>query len=246
MLDLAALRVEHAHGAERDLHRLAEAQHDLAGRALGDRAALGRGALEQRVGVRGPGRGEHGARARAGAVRSARLTRPPPAPGRRRRAAAAQHEHARCRARSARSAEIQISAASAAQPPGSGTQSSVPAIGPGAPPTVIGTFQSKMCAVASSSVTCGGVRLAHPVHPVVVPLEAPAAADELPARLRCRAPSGHRDVAVAVVVEVEGLGVRVDLDGAVAEHAGVRLARGSPRSRRARRSCCAARAGRRS
>ena len=53
-------------------------------------------------------------------------------------------------------AEIQIRPVGR-PPPGSGTQSSVPAIWPCAPPTVIGTFQSKMWARASSSVTCGGL-----------------------------------------------------------------------------------------
>ena len=63
LLDLRAVGGEHAHRAEGDLDRLAEAQHDLARRRPGDRAALRRGALEQRVGVRGRGRGQQRPRA---------------------------------------------------------------------------------------------------------------------------------------------------------------------------------------
>ena len=149
----------------------------------------GDGALEQRVRLRG--RAPPPARRRARRAACAQ----PGSPGLRGlRAVAgvappAQRGRRRCRARSARRPRSR-SGPSAAPPPGSGTQSSVPAICPGAPPTVIGTFQSKMWARASSSLTCGGLDLAHPVHAVVVPLEAPAAAELLPARRLGRGPAG--------------------------------------------------------
>jgi hypothetical protein len=46
---LAAARVEDPQRAERDLDRLGEPQHDLAGRPLERRAALGGRRLERRV-----------------------------------------------------------------------------------------------------------------------------------------------------------------------------------------------------
>ena len=60
--------------------------------------------------------------------------------------------------------------------------------------------------------------LAHPVEAVVVPLEPAGPADLLPLRLALAVDAGgYVDVGEAVLVEVVGLGVGVDLDGAVGE-----------------------------
>ena len=66
--------------------------------------------------------------------------------------------------------------------PRSGTQVSVPAIVPRSSPTSIGTSQSKIwCALRVLHLRRGA--LGHLVGAVVVPLEAPGARDQLPARL---------------------------------------------------------------
>ena len=149
LLDLRAVGGEHPHRAEGDLDRLAEAQHHLARRLGRDRAALGRGALEQRVRVGGRGRGERdgerGEQDAGGADHQASAGSPPGPASRRRRIAKTPMQ-----SRISTIAVPQISPVGR-PPPGSGTQSSVPSIRPCAPPTVIGTFQSKMWAFASSS-----------------------------------------------------------------------------------------------
>ena len=70
-----------------------------------------------------------------------------------------------------------------------------------------------------------GVLLGHPVHAMVVPLEAARARDLLPARRALAVDAvRHRDLAVALLVDVVRLGVGVDRHGAVGLDAGVRLA----------------------
>ena len=116
-------------------------------------------------------------------------------------------------------------APSGGPPPGSGVQNSVPAIAPRSPPTSIGIRQSKIFVLTDSSRDLRRRRSApssamrwscHSKRPVLP--------DLLPARRALAVDAGrHVDAREAVVVEVVGLGVEVDLDRPVGEHARVGL-----------------------
>ena len=87
--------------------------------------------------------------------------------------------------------------------------------------------------------------LRHPVHAVVVPLEATGLRQDLPLRRALAVGArGRLRLPEAVLVQVVRGRVRVDLDGAVGLHAGVGLALVAARSGRPRRSCCGAAGGR--
>ena len=232
-LDLLALGVEDPQRAEARLDRLVEAERDRGGRLVELGPALGDGRLQRRVGERGgreqgERRDERGER-REGASHHASTTSFLGGGGASSSvawiigvAAAADHEdrereHDQQRGEGEDRGERQ--AALVERDPRQRARDR--ALGAGdldrhGPVVDLG--------LDVLVLEVGRVALAHPVRAVVVPLEARALGQLLPLRLGAEV-GRHRRLAEAVLVEVVGLGVRVDLDRAVLEQLGVRLRR---------------------